>query len=236
MELMVVVVIISILAALLLPSLRDARESAKRIACMSNLRQVGQALTLYGSENEGWINGTGKPDVWADSSSSLFGDSGTTSRLTNFMQRMTPLVLQNQSVGYGSSGCPSMSKTDPNYPFGVNIIFSGDYGVFNPTNWPMHSLNDVVDGGRILLVSEAELGHVEDPSQLDSTCSGRSSGFPRHMSRGLNLVFVDGHGRFIKAAGNLLNDHSSEWWTTAGPKRWAPYNNGSYPTWGMFAE
>ncbi len=40
-ELLVVIAIISILAALLLPGLKQARNQAKQIACMAHLKQVG---------------------------------------------------------------------------------------------------------------------------------------------------------------------------------------------------
>ena len=49
-ELLVVIAIIAILAALLLPSLRRARVSAKTVVCVSNLRQMGMMIRLYTNE------------------------------------------------------------------------------------------------------------------------------------------------------------------------------------------
>jgi prepilin-type N-terminal cleavage/methylation domain-containing protein/prepilin-type processing-associated H-X9-DG protein len=52
-ELLVVVAIIAILAALLLPVLSQARVSAQRAKCFSNLRQLGLAAQLYWDDHEG---------------------------------------------------------------------------------------------------------------------------------------------------------------------------------------
>jgi prepilin-type N-terminal cleavage/methylation domain-containing protein len=52
-ELLVVVSIIAVLIAILLPALGRAREAAIRVACISNLRQLGLTSALYTTENRG---------------------------------------------------------------------------------------------------------------------------------------------------------------------------------------
>jgi len=51
-ELLVVIAIIAILVALLLPALSKGKESARRIACASNMRQIILASLMYADENE----------------------------------------------------------------------------------------------------------------------------------------------------------------------------------------
>jgi len=49
-ELLVVIGIIALLVAILLPTLRRARQAADAAACLSNLRQIGQGMMMYKSE------------------------------------------------------------------------------------------------------------------------------------------------------------------------------------------
>ena len=65
-ELLVVIAIIAILAAILLPALNSARERGRTASCLSNLKQLGTSLDMYGSDNNGMlpaqmvVNGVGK--------------------------------------------------------------------------------------------------------------------------------------------------------------------------------
>ena len=52
-ELLVVIAIIAILAAILFPVFAQAREKARSIACLSNLKQIGMATRLYSQDFDG---------------------------------------------------------------------------------------------------------------------------------------------------------------------------------------
>jgi prepilin-type N-terminal cleavage/methylation domain-containing protein/prepilin-type processing-associated H-X9-DG protein len=71
-ELLVVIGIIALLISILLPALSKARESAKTVACLSNLRQIGQAAYAYAADHKGmWV-----PCAWRKSNGGgRFGDT-----------------------------------------------------------------------------------------------------------------------------------------------------------------
>ena len=54
-ELLVVIAIIAILAAMLLPALSNVREKAKGSSCVGNIRQIGQMVSFYTTDYNGWM-------------------------------------------------------------------------------------------------------------------------------------------------------------------------------------
>lgn len=65
LELAAVIALIGVLAAILLPALARARETARRTSCMNNLAQLSVALHVYAQEHDGqlpWSGGNGNAD------------------------------------------------------------------------------------------------------------------------------------------------------------------------------
>lgn len=100
-ELLVVVAIITVLAAMLLPALKNAQESAKAAKCLSNLKQLGVAAMMYvGDHNGECIDHNGDWGNWAANSSKIVmpGD-----RWAVWLDKIFPYVAYN----IGVLECPS---------------------------------------------------------------------------------------------------------------------------------
>ena len=189
-ELLIVVAIIAVLAAMLLPALQNAKEQSKRATCLANLKQVGLALLMYADDNESWICPNGGDWI------------GT---LTNrYLPGSRMLTIRT------GTGCPSRLGTpDTWFPFGINanLIAQGVYTV-------PHALKEVVHGGRIMLVGESYYNLPMQHFYSDFAIQGQPAPgnyvMVRHKGQGLNFVFVDGHGEFLKAAS--YDPNNPTWW------------------------
>jgi len=134
-ELLVVVAIISILAAMLLPALQNAKEKARATECVNRLRQVALANLMYTEDNNGWF----QMNVSIPSP----GYNGVVIQY-HFSDWMTPLFLSYLKENLPVFECPSQEeKRQPwaqpvgPYPPRVHVpgyansfeIFPGSYTV-----------------------------------------------------------------------------------------------------------
>ena len=124
-ELLVVIGIIALLISLLLPSLSKARESAKTVACLSNLRQIVQASTNYSAENRGYMLPCG--NINGDWWSNILVDTGYLNTKDG-----TGKGPQTGTVFY----CPSGNQ---------DVLQSSTYFVSNTTS-PVSRTDDVNAG------------------------------------------------------------------------------------------
>ncbi|MDD2709022.1 MAG: DUF1559 domain-containing protein [Verrucomicrobiae bacterium] len=200
-ELLVVICCISLLCSLLLPALKTAREKARQIQCMNNLRNIGQATMAYANENDGWLPHSG--DAFAAFSSDNRHWKGLISPYLNITS------LSASTLEHGVFQCPAQKNKS------CGDVTCGDGGFYGGYGWNFRYLGwlNVISSGANPWVN---LSQVNNPAQVimagdtsdyyigASTAvrvfylywQGFGEGVPgksqRHASGG-NYLWVDGH-------------------------------------------
>jgi prepilin-type N-terminal cleavage/methylation domain-containing protein/prepilin-type processing-associated H-X9-DG protein len=189
-ELLVVIAIIAILASMLLPALSQAREKGKSIKCLSNLKQIGLAASLY----VGDYDTRRLPDglYWGTSYwQSALANNNYTSALTAPPSGIFACDSE-QRTAYGSLSLYNCWKGTH---YGMNFFL----GMQSPTEsnaWQKwHPKTQVPNPSRVMYFGDKPIA-TNSIFYYDNTGPGGTTALPtymRHQNK-MNYIFVDGHG------------------------------------------
>jgi prepilin-type N-terminal cleavage/methylation domain len=195
-ELLVVITIISILAAILFPVFARVRENARRSSCVSNLKQLALGLMMYAQDNDGGLPAYSTPRA-----------DGTANP--------TWAKLYLPTIDYVKSDQMYRCPSAPTYAFPSSHIYGAQYGYTwangTATNWAGLKANyagtsfiDVVpDPVRTCLLGDgwADFNSTapgQGAHQFRPTTTTWNGLRPDAHLEGANYAFVDGHVKWLK--------------------------------------
>ncbi|MBI4026779.1 MAG: DUF1559 domain-containing protein [Verrucomicrobia bacterium] len=187
-ELLVVIAIIAILLALLSPALKNARDQARRIACVNNLRQCGLAFHVYADDNNNWMVPNGGARVWGGGYLNASWDyilrSGNT--LANSNVFVCPSQLKEQG-GYIEAFCYGGTLRDEATPNSM-MKLQGPYTA--SLNW-----SQITSTTMILLIDSVRgpPSSLEGRQFFGADTSAAYMGIHCRHNKLANAVFADGH-------------------------------------------
>jgi prepilin-type N-terminal cleavage/methylation domain-containing protein/prepilin-type processing-associated H-X9-DG protein len=148
-ELLVVIAIIGVLVALLLPAVQAARESARRMSCASNLRQMGLAMLNYHDQNQ--VFPMGVLNTTPNATNGATGNWTWPARILPFIEQSGLYSVLNVGIGNAPSATAStpisqavrtpipiyMCPSDPGDPKQFNRFLNGYAKLNYPATKPM---------------------------------------------------------------------------------------------------